>query len=194
MGDYRSIKSGIGSRKRYADGGRVSKAPAKTVINIVTPQAAAPAGAPPVPPMGNSPSPQAAPPVPPAAAQMAINQMKPGAFRNGGTVPQGPKSGKGLTNAEGGAQGGKGRLAKSREAKSTKHVGYANGGNVLKAKARNKLPKSDFGMPGERKYPMPDRAHAANAKARASQMVAKGKLSPSAKAKIDAKANRKLGE
>jgi hypothetical protein len=47
-------------------------------------------------------------------------------------------------------------------------------------------------LPGSEKYPMPDKAHAANAKARASQMVNKGKLSPSSKAKIDAKANRVL--
>jgi hypothetical protein len=39
---------------------------------------------------------------------------------------------------------------------------------------------------------MPDKAHAANAKARASQMENKGKLSSSAKAQIDAKANRIL--
>ncbi len=64
----------------------------------------------------------------------------------------------------------------------------------LKAKARNKLPKSDFGLPGERKYPINDRAHAANAKARATQMVKKGKLSAASKAKIDAKANKMLGK
>lgn len=57
---------------------------------------------------------------------------------------------------------------------------------------RNKLPKSAFGLPGSEKYPMPDKAHAANAKARSTQMVKKGKLSPSSKAKIDAKANRVL--
>jgi hypothetical protein len=62
----------------------------------------------------------------------------------------------------------------------------------LTTKARNKLPKSDFGEPGKKAYPMPDRAHAGNAKARASQMEAKGKLSPSAKAKIDAKADKIL--
>jgi hypothetical protein len=62
----------------------------------------------------------------------------------------------------------------------------------LKAKERNKLPKSDFGLPDEKKYPMPDKAHAANAKARATQMEKKGKLSSSSKAKIDAKANRVL--
>ena len=64
----------------------------------------------------------------------------------------------------------------------------------LTAKRRNALPKSDFGMPGSRSYPMPDKSHAANAKARASQMAKKGKLSKSAKAKIDAKANRMLGK
>lgn len=63
----------------------------------------------------------------------------------------------------------------------------------LSAKKRNKLKKETFGLPGERKYPMPDKSHAANAKARATQMVKKGKLSPSAKAKIDAKANKILG-
>jgi hypothetical protein len=62
----------------------------------------------------------------------------------------------------------------------------------LNASKRNKIPKSEFGMPGERKYPMPDKSHAKNAKARASQMVKKGKLSESSKSKIDAKANRVL--
>jgi hypothetical protein len=62
----------------------------------------------------------------------------------------------------------------------------------LTTKARKALPKSDFGQPGRKAYPMPDRSHAANAKARASQQEAKGNLSPSAKAKIDAKANRIL--
>lgn len=57
---------------------------------------------------------------------------------------------------------------------------------------RNKLPKKDFGLPGSEKYPMPDKAHAANAKARATQMVKKGKLSPASKVKIDAKANKVL--
>lgn len=62
----------------------------------------------------------------------------------------------------------------------------------LTSKTRNKLPKSDFGLPGQEKYPTPDKAHAANAKARATQMVNKGKLSSSSKSKIDAKANRVL--
>jgi hypothetical protein len=63
----------------------------------------------------------------------------------------------------------------------------------LNAAKRKKIPTSKFGLPGERKYPMPDRSHAANAKARATQMVKRGKLSSSSKAKIDAKADRILG-
>jgi hypothetical protein len=49
-------------------------------------------------------------------------------------------------------------------------------------------------MPGERKYPMPDKAHAKNAKARATQMEKKGKLSEASKVKIDNKANRIIGK
>ena len=59
---------------------------------------------------------------------------------------------------------------------------------------RKKLPKKAFGLPGSEKYPMPDKSHAANAKARATQMVAKGKLSAASKSKIDAKANKMLGK
>lgn len=59
---------------------------------------------------------------------------------------------------------------------------------------RNKLPKKEFGLPGREAYPMPDKSHAANAKARATQMENKGKLSASAKSKIDAKANKVLGK
>lgn len=51
-----------------------------------------------------------------------------------------------------------------------------------------------FGEPGKRKYPMPDRSYAANAKARATQQVKKGKLSPAVAARIKAKANRILGK
>lgn len=61
----------------------------------------------------------------------------------------------------------------------------------LTAKKRNALPKSDFAGP-DRSYPVNDRDHAANAKARATQQVKKGNLSMSAKKKIDAKANKVL--
>jgi hypothetical protein len=64
----------------------------------------------------------------------------------------------------------------------------------LTTKKRNSLPKSDFALPGKRAYPVNDKAHAANAKARATQMVNKGKLSKSAEEKIDAKANKILGK
>jgi hypothetical protein len=62
----------------------------------------------------------------------------------------------------------------------------------LTTAARKALPKSVFAGPG-RSYPVPDRSHAANAKARATQMVAKGKLSSGTAAKIRAKANAILG-
>jgi hypothetical protein len=59
---------------------------------------------------------------------------------------------------------------------------------------RSTLKKSQFGLPGKRKYPMPDKEHAANAKGRAKQQLKKGKLSRSAYEKIVAKANRILGK
>lgn len=71
-------------------------------------------------------------------------------------------------------------------------VGYAQGGNVLSAGQRKALPSSDFAVPGKApgagSYPMPDRAHAANAKARASQFG-----SPAVKTAVAAKAKAKFG-
>ena len=64
----------------------------------------------------------------------------------------------------------------------------------LTSKARKALPKSEFGLPGSLGYPMPDRSHASNAKARASQAVNADRMSVSTEAKIDAKANRVLGK
>lgn len=64
----------------------------------------------------------------------------------------------------------------------------------LTEKKRNSLKSSTFGLPGERKYPMPDKSHAANAKARATQQVKAGNLSPAQAATIRAKANRVLGK
>lgn len=61
----------------------------------------------------------------------------------------------------------------------------------LTAAERKVLPKSAFAVPsrapGPGSYPMPDKAHAQNAKARASQFASSG-----VKARVDAKANRKL--
>jgi hypothetical protein len=64
----------------------------------------------------------------------------------------------------------------------------------LNAAARKHIPSSKFGLPGSRRYPMPDRSHAANAKSRATEMVHEGKLSAVTAAKIRAKANRVLGK
>jgi hypothetical protein len=60
---------------------------------------------------------------------------------------------------------------------------------TLDEKKREKLPDSTFGLPEERKYPMPDESHARNAKARASQQEEKGNLSTADKKKIDRKAD-----
>jgi hypothetical protein len=62
----------------------------------------------------------------------------------------------------------------------------------LKEKKRDSLKPSTFGLPEERKYPMPDKSHAANAKARASQQVKKGNLTKAEEAKIDRKADKIL--
>lgn len=62
----------------------------------------------------------------------------------------------------------------------------------ISTKRRNAEPKSEFGLPEERKYPMPDKAHARNAKARASQQEKKGNLTETEKKKIDRKADRML--
>ena len=62
----------------------------------------------------------------------------------------------------------------------------------LSTKKRDNLPKSEFGLPEERKYPMPDKSHAANAKARASQQLDDGNLTKAEKEKIDRKADRIL--
>jgi hypothetical protein len=63
---------------------------------------------------------------------------------------------------------------------------------TITARKRKSIPRSQFGLPGSRKYPMDTRKRAANAKARATQMHKKGKISASTKAKIHAKANRRL--
>ncbi len=59
----------------------------------------------------------------------------------------------------------------------------------LSTKQRKSEPRSDFGLPDERKYPMPDKSHARNAKARAAQQKNEGNLSAADKRKIDRKAD-----
>jgi hypothetical protein len=64
----------------------------------------------------------------------------------------------------------------------------------LTEKKRDSLPDSKFGLPQEHKYPMPDKAHARNAKARASQQQNAGRLTAAEEKKIDRKADRVLGK
>jgi len=64
---------------------------------------------------------------------------------------------------------------------------------ILTTKTRDALPKGTFAGPN-RSYPVPDANHAANAKARATQAVKAGRMAPSMEHKIDAKANKVLGE
>jgi hypothetical protein len=63
----------------------------------------------------------------------------------------------------------------------------------LSTKARKRLPKGKFAGPN-RSYPIPDKSHAANAKARATQAVKAGRMSASQAASIKAKANKVLGK
>lgn len=61
----------------------------------------------------------------------------------------------------------------------------------LSSGERNNLPAKEFAGP-DRSYPIPDRSHAANAKARAQQQYNKGLISLSMLHSIDAKANKEL--
>jgi hypothetical protein len=60
----------------------------------------------------------------------------------------------------------------------------------MTAGKRHRLPDVAFGLPDERKYPMPDPAHAKNAKARAQAQYDKGNLTKTELKKIDRKADR----
>ena len=62
----------------------------------------------------------------------------------------------------------------------------------LSEKARDKLPAKDFAEPEKRAYPIEDKAHARNAKARASQQVKAGKMSKAEQTRIDNKADKVL--
>lgn len=63
----------------------------------------------------------------------------------------------------------------------------------LTSKERNKLPNSSFAGP-DRSYPVNDRSHAGNAKARAQQQFDKGNMSKSELSRIDSKANKVLSK
>lgn len=62
----------------------------------------------------------------------------------------------------------------------------------LTSKKRSLLPKSEFALPAERKYPVDTKARAINAKGRAQQQYDKGNISKATLSKIDSKANKKL--
>ena len=62
----------------------------------------------------------------------------------------------------------------------------------LSTDKRNALSASDFAEPKERAYPIEDKAHARNAKARASQAVKAGRMSKAEEARIDKKADAVL--
>lgn len=60
----------------------------------------------------------------------------------------------------------------------------------LTAAGRRALPRSDFGLPATRQYPMPDRDHAIAAKARAAHAEAVGHITKAQENRIDRKADR----
>ena len=72
----------------------------------------------------------------------------------------------------------------------------------LSAKKREKLPTKDFGLPEKARtktakkqsgnYPMPDKKHARNAKARAAQQKQAGRLTEGERERIDRKADKVL--
>jgi hypothetical protein len=62
----------------------------------------------------------------------------------------------------------------------------------LNTRARGKLPAKDFAEPKKRAFPIEDKPHARNAKARASQAVKAGRMSKGEAAKIDEKADAVL--
>ena len=72
----------------------------------------------------------------------------------------------------------------------------------LSASKRAKLPSKDFGLPDRARtpdqkketgnYPMPDKAHARNAKSRAAQQHKAGNLTKDELERIDRKADKKL--
>jgi hypothetical protein len=74
----------------------------------------------------------------------------------------------------------------------------------LSAKKRAKLPAKEFGLPEKARtpeakketgnYPMPDKAHARSAKARASKQLDRGNLTKAEKERIDRKADKILGD
>lgn len=57
---------------------------------------------------------------------------------------------------------------------------------------RDSLPAKDFAEPEKRAYPIEDKAHARNAKARASQAAHSGRISKAEETRIDKRADAVL--
>ncbi|MGY8606328.1 hypothetical protein ACTVH1_11615 [Gluconobacter cerinus] len=64
----------------------------------------------------------------------------------------------------------------------------------LTKEERDSLPDGDFGLPEKRAYPVDTKARARNAKARATQELERGLLTPEERNEIDQAADRKLQE
>lgn len=62
----------------------------------------------------------------------------------------------------------------------------------LTSQKRSSLRDKQFALPGKRKYPVFDRSHAVNAKARSTQQFRKGNLSAEQLRAIHARANSAL--
>ena len=62
----------------------------------------------------------------------------------------------------------------------------------LSPEKRDKLPAKAFAEPDKRAYPIEDKAHARNAKARASQAQKAGRMSKAEETRIDKKADAVL--
>ncbi len=62
----------------------------------------------------------------------------------------------------------------------------------LSKTSRDKLPAKEFAEPDKRAYPIEDKPHAANAKARASQAFKAGRMSKAEESRIDKKADAVL--
>ena len=62
----------------------------------------------------------------------------------------------------------------------------------LTTRKRNALPAKDFAEPEKRAFPIEDKAHARNAKARASQAVKAGRMSKAEEGRIDKRADKVL--
>ena len=63
----------------------------------------------------------------------------------------------------------------------------------LSTRKRDALPAKDFAEPEKRAYPIEDKAHARNAKARAAQAQKAGRMSKAEERRIDRKADKVLG-